>query len=137
MPWLGARLLSAARAGIEVIVVTHGDARSAELARILNGRPIPCAWSGDEGPTTWLDSIRVEVDVPVPTADGRERRQLRRRLASLTDGGHRLVEVDPRPAFEELATTRGAALADRAAGAAGVLAGRLAARNRRWRSDLD
>jgi hypothetical protein len=49
---------------------------------------------------------------------------------------HHLVEVDPRPAYDELGLDLGGAgLGQLAAAAAGVLAGRLAARNERWRRD--
>ncbi len=61
---------------------------------------------------------------------------------------HQLVEVDGRPALDELATRRieprsmGRGVEDDpayflAAGAAGVLAGRTAAGNRRWRAARD
>jgi hypothetical protein len=47
------------------------------------------------------------------------------------------VDVDPAPAFDELGRDLSAADLDTlGGGAAGVLAGRLAVRNRRWRAQL-
>ena len=48
------------------------------------------------------------------------------------------MEVDPGPAFAHAGLDIGrASLEALAAGAAGVLAGRLSAGNRRWRAQLD
>ena len=86
----------------------------------------------------------VPTTVPVPSLpDGEERDALWTALASLPDR-HRPVEVEGRPALEELerrgvtARSMGRGVEDDpafflAAGAAGVLAGRLAAEDHRWR----
>jgi uncharacterized protein DUF3866 len=88
----------------------------------------------------------VETNVPVPAlADELQRAAVWEALREADLGDrHQLVEVDGRPALEELAsrgvevTTMGRGVDDdpaffEAAGAAGVLAGRMAAENRRWR----
>jgi hypothetical protein len=82
-----------------------------------------------------LEGCPVDLDVVVPTPNDDVRASAR--AAALALGlaeRHHLVEVDPRPAFEELGRDpSGARLGALAAGAAGVLAGRLAARSRAWR----
>jgi hypothetical protein len=96
--------------------------------------------------TILRDVCLVSADVPVPTLDDDEQRDAvwdALRSAKLEDR-HQLVEVDGRPALGELATrgiqprSMGRGVEDDpafflAAGAAGVLAGRVAAGNRRWR----
>jgi hypothetical protein len=124
----------------------------------LQGRPIPAlrVSFADERErhrgvshhslTILADVCKVPVNVPVPTLAHEEQRTavwdaLRsRRLEDV----HQLVEVDGQPALEELrergvdVRSMGRGIDDDpafflAAGAAGVLAGRLAAENRRWR----
>jgi len=94
--------------------------------------------------TILRDVVMVDVDVPVPFLDDEtERAAIWGALRSSGLKRHRLVEVDGRPGIEELeardveVTTMGRGVADDpafflAAGAAGVLAGRLAAQHRRW-----
>jgi hypothetical protein len=95
---------------------------------------------------TILDRVcRVSADVAVPVLEGRERDlvwdSLRERRL---EERHHLVEVDGRPALDELEragveidSMGRTALEDPAfflaAGAAGILAGRMAAGSRRWR----
>jgi len=103
--------------------------------------------------TILRDVCLVETNVAIPTLPDEAQREAvwgALREAKLADR-HQLVEVDGRPAIDELAardmqvTTMGRGVTDdpvffEAAGAAGVLAGRLAAENRRWRkpsSDTD
>jgi hypothetical protein len=100
--------------------------------------------------TILADVCKVDVNVPVPMLEDDAQRSavweaLRsRRLEEI----HHLVEVDGAPAVEELRArsldvrTMGRGIEDDpafflAAGAAGVLAGRLAAENRRWRQSTD
>jgi hypothetical protein len=96
--------------------------------------------------TILADVCKVDVDVPVPVLEDDGQRTtvwdaLRSRKLEET---HHLVEVDGRPALEELRArgidvrSMGRGIEDDpafflAAGAAGVLAGRSAAENRRWR----
>ena len=131
-------------------------------AATLGGRPIPAlrVSFADERErhrgvshhslTILADVCKVDVDVPVPVLEDEVERgavwdALRsRRLEEI----HHLVEVDGGPAVEELRNrgidvrTMGRGIEDDpafflAAGAAGILAGRLAAENRRWRQSTD
>lgn len=128
----------------------------------LQGRPIPAlrVSFADERErhrgvshhslTILADVCKVPVNVPVPTLAHEEQRTavwdaLRsRRLEDV----HQLVEVDGQPAVEELrergvdVRSMGRGIDDDpafflAAGAAGILAGRMAAENRRWRQPTD
>jgi hypothetical protein len=100
--------------------------------------------------TILADVCKVGVHVPVPVLVDDERRTVvwdalrSRRIEEV----HQLVEVDGQPAVEELGAgavdvrTMGRGIEDDpafflAAGAAGVLAGRMAAENRRWRRSTD
>jgi hypothetical protein len=99
---------------------------------------------------TILDRVcRVAADVAVPVLEGPERDLvwdvLRERHL---EERHQLVEVDGRPALDELersgveVDSMGRTASDDpafflAAGAAGVLAARMAAAGRRWRSQLE
>ena len=95
---------------------------------------------------TILDGVcKVPVDVAVPVLQGRERDLVwdalrERRL----EDRHQLVEVDGQPALDELERagveidSMGRTASDDpafflSAGAAGILAGRMAAGSRRWR----
>jgi uncharacterized protein DUF3866 len=127
-------------------------------AATLQGRPIPALrvsfadarerhrGLSHHSLTILADVCKVDVNVPVPVLEHEAQRSavweaLRsRQLEEI----HRLVEVDGTPAVEELRArdldvrTMGRGIEDDlafflAAGAAGVLAGRLAAENRRWR----
>jgi Protein of unknown function (DUF3866) len=131
-------------------------------AETLHGRPIPAlrVSFADERQrhrgvshhslTILADVCKIDVNVPVPVLDREEQRiavwdALRsRRIEEI----HHLVEVDGLPAVEELRAreiaveTMGRGIDDDpafflAAGAAGVLAGRMAAENRRWRRSAE
>jgi hypothetical protein len=131
-------------------------------AATLQGRPIPAlrVSFADERErhrgvshhslTILADVCKVDVNVPGPVLEDEAQRSavweaLRsRQLEEI----HHLVEVDGAPAVQELRAraidvrTMGRAIEDDpafflAAGAAGVLAGRLAAENRRWRQSTD
>jgi hypothetical protein len=96
--------------------------------------------------TILADVCKVDVNVPVPVlADEAKRAAVWDSLRSRRlEEAHHLVEVDGQPALEELRArgidvrSMGRGIDDDpvfflAAGAAGVLAGRMAAENRRWR----
>jgi Protein of unknown function (DUF3866) len=95
--------------------------------------------------TILRDVCAVEADVAVPTLDGPERDRVWDDMrAERLEERHQLVEVDGRPALAELeragvaVESMGRSVADDpafflAAGAAGVLAARMAAQGRRWR----
>lgn len=139
-----------------------GGGHALMAAETLHGRPIPAlrVSFADERPrhrgvshhslTILADVCKIDVNVPVPVLDLEEERTavwdaLRsRRIEEI----HHLVEVDGLPAVEELRArevvveTMGRGIDDDpafflAAGAAGVLAGRMAAENRRWHRSAD
>lgn len=148
-------LIAAHDGGIEVVLVVS-DApaaiRSMNSARRLGGRAVPVlALAGHDDRPHVLDSCLDlltdetlrDVNVPVPALDDHEiRRGLWDQLrAARIEDRHHLVEVDGAPALAELASvgrrpTPGP-WASLSGGAAGVLAGRMAADNRRWRRQLD
>lgn len=136
-----------------------GSGHALMAARTLGGRPVPAlrVSFADERErhrgvshhslTILADVCRVDVNVPVPALDDGAQREavwaaLRERKL---EERHHLVEVDGRPALDELAergvevTTMGRGIEDDpafflAAGAAGILAGRMAAEDHRYRS---
>jgi hypothetical protein len=138
-----------------VSALAGGDTMNAAAA--LGGRPVPALRVSFADPRerhrglshhslTILDRIcRVETNVPVPALpDGAEREAVWGALQVLA-GRHQLVEVEGRPALQELArrgvevTSMGRGMEDDpafflAAGAAGILAGRMVAGDRSWRS---
>ncbi|HEX5937887.1 MAG TPA: DUF3866 family protein [Actinomycetota bacterium] len=131
-------------------------------AETLGGRPIPALRMSfadrrdrhrgvsHHSLTILADVCRVDVNVPVPVLedDGQRETVWGALRARSLEERHHLVEVDGAPAIEELRArgvqprTMGRGIDDDpafflAAGAAGVLAGRMAAADRRWRSSLD
>jgi hypothetical protein len=90
----------------------------------------------------WLLALPPGLNVAVPSIDDDDERRLL--WASLQTTGvaerHHLVDVDGRPALDELASRdgrmEGALLELLAAGAAGVLAGRMVVANRRWQDGI-
>jgi hypothetical protein len=134
-----------------------GSGHALMAARTLEGRPIPAlrVSFADERArhrgvshhslTILADVCKVDVNVPIPSlADEREREAVWAALRERKlEERHHLVEVDGLPAIEELrsrgveVTTMERGIDDDpafflAAGAAGVLASRMAAENRRW-----
>ena len=138
-----------------------GSGHALMAAATLGGRPIPALrvsfadrrdrhrGVSHHSLTILADVCKVDVNVPVPVLDGAERAEVWDALRGRKlEEVHHLVEVDGRPAVDELrdrgigVTTMGRGIDDDpafflAAGAAGVLAGRMAAEDRRWRSALD
>ena len=129
-------------------------------ASTLHGRPIPAlrVSFADERErhqgvshhslTILADVCKVDVDVPVPAlADEAQRSTVWDALRSRRlEETHHLVEVDGKPALDELRArgldvrTMGRGIDDDpafflAAGAAGVLAARMASENRRWQAE--
>ncbi|MEO8476955.1 MAG: hypothetical protein ABI572_07870 [Actinomycetota bacterium] len=137
-----------------VIAVCSSPGAAGRVVRAAvprRGRPLPVLGiSGGFVDTATLALLRdpslEELNVAVPTLEGDGRRQIWDCLrADRIEERHHLVEVDGRPALAELAELAAApAQADLgtslegigalAAGAAGVLAGRMAATGRRWRA---
>jgi hypothetical protein len=134
---IGSWMLGAARAGAEVLLVTGASGSPLDHIAALRGRAVPALpLARPEALAALLVGVTVEVDLPVPAAEGPVRAAIRSRISSALhlDGRHHLVEVDARPAFEEAGRPFETADLDAlGAAAAGVLAGRLAAANRRWR----
>jgi Protein of unknown function (DUF3866) len=135
-----------------------GSGHALMAARTLDGRPIPALRVSfadarerhravsHHSLTILADVCAVDVNVPVPALpDERERELVWEALRGRKlEEKHHLVEVDGAPAIEELRAreidvrTMGRGIDDDpafflAAGAAGVLGGRMAAENRRWR----
>jgi hypothetical protein len=170
--WTGV-LAAAELVGADVVIVADGpgnlgtdttwgvsalaSGHALNAAEALGGRPVAAlrvsfadARERHRGVShhslTILDRVcRVAADVAVPVLDGRERDLV---WNSLRERGleerHQLVEVDGRPALDELERagveidSMGRTAPDDpafflAAGAAGILAGRMAAGSRRWR----
>ena len=139
-----------------------GSGHALMAARTLGGRSIPAlrvSFADDRerhrgvshhSLTILADVCKVDVNVPVPVLADEDQREavwgaLRERKLEEV---HHLVEVDGAPAVEELRArgvevrTMGRGIDDDpafflAAGAAGVLAGRMAAEDRRWRRSAD
>jgi uncharacterized NAD-dependent epimerase/dehydratase family protein len=135
-----------------------GAGHALMAARTLGGRPIfalRMSFADARGRhrgvshhalTILADVCKVDVHVPVPAlADEDQRSAVWEALrGGRLEEAHQLVEVDGAPALDELVdrgvdvTSMGRAVADDpafflAAGAAGVLAGRMAAAGRAWR----
>ncbi len=139
-PALGLRMLVAVTEGADIVLVEGGAGPHLRVARALGGRPLAVLPLPDrDAVETMLQGCGLDVHVPVPSLEDPERSLVADCLRPLTlEATHHLVEVDPAPAFEQAGVDLDrASLHARAAGAAGVLAGRLAASNRRWRAQLE
>lgn len=137
VPALGLVLLVGITEGADVGIVTEGDGPTLQLVRALGGRPLPALPLSSPGSIgAFLAGCEVDLDVPVPSLEGDARAALREVLRPFAlEERHHLVEVDPRPAFDHLRRRVPGDLTSLTLAAAGVLAGRLAARNRRWRAE--
>jgi hypothetical protein len=135
----GASLLRASSDAEVLLVVSHGAAAGVTLvvARMLGGRPLPViAFDEPSQARAMLRDCDVDLDVAVPSVEEPLRGRVRDGAEQLgLFVGHHVVEVDPRPALADVDDTSHDAptLNELAAGASGVLAGRLAVGNRRWR----
>ena len=139
-PALGLQMLAAVTEGADVVLVEGGAGPHLRVARALGGRPLAVLPLPDrDAVATMLRGCGLDVHVPVPSLEDPERSVVADCLRSLQlEATHHLVEVDPAPAFEQAGLVLdGASLHALTAAAAGVLAGRLAASNRRWRAQLE
>ena len=129
----GGRLLSSSA---EVDLVVGSEGGTLGDIRALGGRPIPALPFPDaDAIRRFIEACPVEVDLVVPAIEPARRSGRSLVLDLGLEAIHHVVEVDPRPAFAELGAEAGRAQpAELAAGAAGVLAGRIAAEQCRWRS---
>lgn len=133
----GRGLIEAAATAEVVIAVTvapEGATETLVVARALGGRPLPVIPFEDRLVAgTMLEGCWIDLDVAIPAIDGAGRERAR----AISEGlglfeSHHVVEVDPRPGLRSSAVAD-ASLGALAAAATGVLAGRIAAGNRRWR----
>jgi hypothetical protein len=138
-PAIGPRMLRAMEDGAEALVIAGGGREELWVARALGGRPLAALPLDDPGAMRSLFAgLDVDVQVPVPTGDDVHRAAVRSLLGPLElETMHHLVEVDPRPALEELGDLASDSLAALAAAAAGVLAGRIVVGDRRWRAEAE
>jgi hypothetical protein len=145
-------LVEAGRDGVEIVIAVRMGASavgSLNSALSLGGHGLPAIELTTVAGRPVISAPTLEmlsdpslrgVNVPVPAIDeGDSRRALWAGLrAERIEERHHLVEVDGRPALDEIAarglTVAGDELQLLAAGAAGVLAGRMAALSRRWRA---
>lgn len=136
---LGGPLLDAAAAAEVVVLVSDPESSGEALvvARALEGRPLPVVPLDDvEAGRAMLRGCWVDLDVAIPSVGGALRDRLREAVEGLgLLADHHVVEVDPRPALAGRRDTGDPTLSELSAAATGVLAGRLAARNRSWRGD--
>jgi hypothetical protein len=132
LPALGLVLLGA-MAGAEVIVLTEAGGQHVDLVRILGGRPVVALGGFEPGTVAaWFAETTLGADVAVPTTDPGTSSA----IASLgLETTHQLIQVDPSPALQAGTAADDAPFQVLTAAAAGVLAGRIAAANRRWRAD--
>ena len=130
-------LLSAPVDAMEAIVI-GGIEAGALGGRLVLTVSVRLSSGPDAATIELLRDARVpEASVAVPSIrDDHERRTLWGALGSAVDGRHHLVDVDGAPALAELADVGPVVEGDLrwllGAGAAGVLAGRMVAGNRRW-----
>jgi len=139
-PGLGLQMLLAAAEGADILLVEGGAGAQLRVARALGGRPLAVLPLPDpDAVATMLRGCGLDVHVAVPSLEEPERAVVADALRPLMlEAMHHLVEVDPAPAFAQTgADVHRASLHARAAAAAGVLAGRLAVGNRRWRTQLE
>lgn len=133
-PGLGLALLAAVNAGAEMVVLTAAEGRHVDLVRILGGRAVVALPASDAATiVAWFGDAGFGADIPLPTTDA----QASADIAGLgLEAVHQLVQVDPSPALDE-ARVEPTGFSVLAAAAAGVLAGRFAAGDRRWRAQIE
>ena len=139
--------------GAEMVIACLGDDRSALTGQVLplvsrGARPIPVVSASsaigvEPACLVWLRELPAGLNVAVPSSDDDlERRRLwdSLRVEGL-DERHHLVDVDGQPALDEMIAQGAGPQGDRlralAAGAAGVLGGRIVTGNRQWTTALD
>ena len=128
---LGAGLL---RASADVVVVAADDGGVLDVARALGGRPLPALpFPDEEAIARFLVGSEVDLDLAIPSLEPARTKAREVVVRMGLEAMHHVVEVDPRPAFASGSDAGAAPVPDLTAAAAGVLAGRVAAANRRWR----
>lgn len=133
---LGAAVLDAARTAdvLLVRVAPEGAGDALVTARALMGRPLPVLpFERPRTVRTMLATCWIDLDIAIPSVEGRRREETRMVARDLgLFSRHHVVEVDPRPGLVPRSEPD-VGLNGLAASATGVLAGRIAAGNRRWR----
>ncbi len=131
---LGLALLAAGGAGAEVVVLTEADGSHVDLVRIVGGRAVVALMTSDtQAIAAWFRGTELGADIPLPITEADASAE----IASFgLEAIHQLIQVDPMPALDE-ATVTAPTFGVSTAAAAGVLAGRIAAGNRRWRAAVD
>lgn len=132
---LGAAVLDAAEtADVLLARVEPEEAADALVTvRALEGRPLPVLpFDRPDLARTMLTDCWIDLDIAIPSHgdDGRDEAWEAARALDLL-ATHHLVEVDPRPGLGLQGPNVG--VERLTASATGVLAGRIAAGNRRWR----
>jgi hypothetical protein len=135
-PFLGGQLLVAVSERVEIVIVEGGGADALRATRGLAGRPIlSLPLERPDLLAAILADLEVDVHLPVPRWDAEEGSSYARMLRPLgAEARHQLVDVDPRPGLAAANIDHEAPPEAVAAVAAGILAGRLAAGNRRRRA---
>jgi hypothetical protein len=129
----------------DVAALVRAAVAAADLGGVLLSAVSTHLSSGPDPETLVLltDPELPPANVPVPAIeDDEERRRIWEGLIAAGVGErHHLVDVDGKPAVDELAdvgpVVEGDIVSVLAAGAAGVLAGRMVAGNRSWRAHLE
>jgi hypothetical protein len=130
---IGARLL---RSSAQLIVLVSDAGGAIDAARALGGRPLPALpFPDDHAIERFLAGCRVDADLAIPSLEPARSAARAVVLRLGLDAVHHVVEVDPRPGFEDAAGAETASVSALTAAAAGVLAGRVAAATRAWRLD--
>jgi hypothetical protein len=133
---LGLAVLRAAASGAEVVALVDAEGRHIDLVRILGGRAVVALPASDPaGARAWLGDAELGADIPVPITDERVSAEI---AALGLETTHQLVQVDPTPALDAVGTrVDDSSLRIVTAAASGLLAGRIAMGNRRWREAVD
>ena len=133
-PDLGLAVLATVGAGTEVVVLTEAEGRHIDLVRILGGRAVVALPASDATTiSAWFGDAELGADIPLPTTDA----QASADIASLgLEAVHQLVQVDPSPALDR-ARVGAMRFSLLTVAAAGILAGRIAVGNRRWRAEVE
>jgi hypothetical protein len=133
---LAAAVLDAARTADVMLARVEPEEAAGALVtvRALKGRPLPVVpFDRPDLARTMLARCWIDLDIAIPS-HGDDRRDEAWEAARALDliSAHHIVEVDPRPGLDHEGAPN-AGLDGLTASATGVLAGRIAAGNRRWR----
>jgi hypothetical protein len=131
---LAAAVLDAARTADVMLARVEPEEAAGALVtvRALKGRPLPVVpFDRPDLARTMLARCWIDIAIPSYGDDRRDEAWEAARALDLISA-HHIVEVDPRPGLDHEGAPN-AGLDGLTASATGVLAGRIAAGNRRWR----